>query len=117
MKCLKIFEECGSFFFFIITESPTTSYYTILGSKDNGRVNSVKTPIKFRQIAYCSFISIKHTFLIAKELSELIACTNEGVLNAIVTAVCSLSQFYWCSKSCILSCYTVLFICDSQVTI
>ena len=31
--------------------------------------------------------------------------TEEGILNATETAVCNLSEFYWCSKRYLFSCY------------
>ena len=32
-------------------------------------------------------------------------CTEEGMLNATETAGCNLSEFYWCSKHYLFSCY------------
>ena len=32
-------------------------------------------------------------------------CTEEGKLDATETVVCNLSEFYWCSKRCLFSCY------------
>ena len=32
-------------------------------------------------------------------------CTEEGVLISTGTAECNLSEFYWCSKCCLCSCY------------
>ena len=31
-------------------------------------------------------------------------CTEEGMFNAAETAVCNLSEFYWCSNRCLFFC-------------
>ena len=30
-------------------------------------------------------------------------CTEKGMLNVTETVVCSISEFYWCSKRCLFS--------------
>ena len=35
--------------------------------------------------------------------------TEQGMLNATDTAVCNLSEFYWCVKLCLFSCCDVVF--------
>ena len=94
-----------------------------LEQKITGEWTTFRAPIKLRYVANCSFSSIEDTFLGAKKNGEFCSyiwsfsgskgkgegeledSTEEGMLNCTETAVCNLSEFYWCSKRCSFSCY------------
>ena len=47
-----------------------------------------------------------HTAVLeALSIPSSVPVSVEGMLNANETAVCNLSEFCWCSKRCLFSCY------------
>ena len=73
-------------------------HYEGIDASDNKRIANVWSTNKFQMNCILHFCSIKYIFISAS------LGTEESMYNVTQTAVCNLSEIYWCSKRWLFSC-------------